>query len=101
MARVPDLCGGLLIFAIVIAIVAVIGHVLWLMFAAVLKAAFEIKSDRRTLRCPSCDHELQFHKDRCASCGCAVRLPITLSRAGPAADFDKQLTRLLNRGVIE
>jgi hypothetical protein len=97
----PDLCGGLLILAMVVGGVAVVGHLLWLMLAAIFKAMSGIDTDRRALRCPACNHELRLHQAKCVQCGCRVSMPPSITREDPEVEFEKQLTGLLNRGVID
>ncbi|HLJ10284.1 MAG TPA: hypothetical protein VKU82_03805, partial [Planctomycetaceae bacterium] len=96
-----DFFGGLFIFAIVLAVVAVVGHLVYLAAAASVRALLGLHQDRRTVRCPSCNRNLQLSRGKCMWCGCAVRLPQAMAKDEAAAEFEKQLGQLLKRGALD
>lgn len=70
-----DVLVPLLVFFIVVTIlvtfITLLGHGLWVVFAAILRALFGIGSDPEVdgLRCPACRHPTSLVKGTCSNCG--------------------------------
>src|SRR4051794_29873908 len=81
------LCFGLFAFGLVLFFVSVIGHGLWLLFAAIFRGSVEANQQHRwppeapsrlprpTFRCASCG-EVISHEWFCPSCGLESQGPI-------------------------
>ena len=90
------LCG----LAIMILMITVVGHLLWLFFATILRALSGEKSAPPSRPCPTCGRIGTVVDGRCLSCGAvpAVSTPSTLTQELEATA--RHLERMLRRGII-
>lgn len=88
-----------LFLAIVLVVVTLVGHGLWLLFAALFRAIFGREGARRSVdetRCGNCRRWTTLRLPRCEWCG-----HVLLSEAAELAAFRRQLDRLAREGAIK
>jgi hypothetical protein len=93
------LCG----LAIVVLVITVVGHLLWLFFAAIVRAMTGEESARHATParpCPTCGRIGTVVEGRCRACGAvpAISSPTTLTQELEATA--RHLERMLRRGII-
>jgi hypothetical protein len=94
------LCG----LAMVIFVITVVGHLLWLFFAAIVRGMFGADSAQHTppaRPCPACGRIGTVIDGRCRACGSvpAISAPVTLTQELEATA--RHLERLLRRGIVQ
>lgn len=99
-----DLCSGLLILLLVIAILAVVGHGIWAIGAAVIQALFgeqtRKKPDPLSEHCVGCGQELDIWMHQCPVCLLARNSPAA-RQLGDLYLILRRLRELQDQGVID
>jgi hypothetical protein len=92
----------LVILLVILCIVAVVGHGLWLLVAAIVRGlAGEIMTVGGTrTRCVSCGNPRGVVGGRCRVCGAIATLPLRLTLVSDIDATARQLQRLASRGAI-
>ncbi len=88
----------------VLGIMAVIGHGIWLLVAAIFRAIFgepDQKPVELRVRCAECGASLGIADDFCAACGRWQKTPTDSSPLADLAMTARQLDRLLNQGKLD
>jgi hypothetical protein len=104
--RLEQLLGLLCGLTIVVAVVMVVGHGMWQLFAALFRAAggdspaAPLPPIRSRRVCPVCGQLLGAVEDRCRNCGASVGAPEPPSPAADLAATRRQLTRWWAQGTI-
>jgi hypothetical protein len=104
--RLEELLGLLCGLTIAVAVVTVVGHGLWKLFAALFRAAggdspaAPLPPIRSRRVCPVCGQLLGAVEDRCRNCGASVGAPEPPSPAADLAATRRQLTRWWAQGTI-
>ncbi|MGH9854408.1 MAG: hypothetical protein ACREBD_31575, partial [Blastocatellia bacterium] len=104
-----DVLYSIFILLFVLGLIAVIGHILWVLFARIFRAIFGDADEQPALnnqptfntRCVECGAGLRLGDDFCAGCG---RWQGSQSKAGPVVELAmaaRQLDRLLNQGKLD
>ena len=86
------------VLAVVVALITLVGHALWLLFAAVFGALFgrQTRRSEDEVRCRHCRRWTTLRLPRCEWCGHPL-----MSEAAELAAFRRQLDRLAQEGAIK
>jgi hypothetical protein len=93
--------GGLLVFAVVLTVIALVGHFLFIS-AVRLSGLFGRRTkDKRALCCPGCGAVLVLADGRCATCRCRVQIhPSVAPQTDVWQSFVARLRRLWDKGIL-
>src|SRR6202451_4189080 len=91
---------GLVALAIVLAVVAVLGHLLWLFVAFLVRQAADPRSGRPPDLCPMCAKPVTLGDSRCAWCGFRLQEPKHGTLENELEATERQVRRLASAGRI-
>ncbi len=99
-----ELFGTLIGVAVVVTLIAIVGHGFWLAGAAVLRALFsppDTSADRLRAHCPHCGAKLKIVLERCQACGYRLGDPPQFTLESDLAAVERQLHRIGRSGELD